>query len=64
MASVAKYREEIVAESGTLVSDSYSVESDATIAQLLMQQKLFKANCGESTKAFRVTSVYVSMLLK
>lgn len=39
MASVAKYREEIVAESGTLVSDSYSEESDAVIAQLLMQQR-------------------------
>lgn len=39
MASVAKYREQVVAESGTLVSDSYSVESDAAIAQLLMQQK-------------------------
>lgn len=43
MASVAKYREEIVAESGTLVSDSYSVESDATIAQLLMQQKALQS---------------------
>ena len=39
MASVAKYREQIVAESGTLVSDPYSVESDAVIAQLLIQQK-------------------------
>ena len=39
MVSIAKYREEIVAESGTLVFDSYSVESDAVIAQLLMQQK-------------------------
>lgn len=39
MASVAKYREEVIAESGTLVSDSYSVESDAAIAQLLIQQK-------------------------
>ena len=39
MASVAKYREEIVAESGSLVADSYSVESDAVMAQLLIQQK-------------------------
>lgn len=39
MASVAKYREEIVAETGTLVADSYSVESNAVIAQLLIQQK-------------------------
>lgn len=43
MASVAKYREEIVAESGTLVTDSYSVESDAAIAQLLMQQKALQS---------------------
>lgn len=39
VASIAKYREKIIAESGTLVSDSYSVESDAVIAQLMMQQK-------------------------
>lgn len=39
IASVAKYREEIVAESGTLVSDSYKVESDAVVAQLLIQQQ-------------------------
>ncbi len=38
MASVAKYREQIVSESGSLVSDSYFVESDAVIAQLLMQK--------------------------
>lgn len=38
MASVAKYRKQIVSESGSLVSDSYSVESDAVIAQLLMQK--------------------------
>lgn len=43
MASVAKYREEIVAESGTLVTDSYSVESDAAIAQLLMQPKALQS---------------------
>ena len=43
MASVAKYREEIVAESGTLVSDSYSEESDAVIAQLLMQQRALQS---------------------
>lgn len=39
MFSVAKYREEIIAESGTLVTDSYSVESDTAITQLLIQQK-------------------------
>lgn len=43
MASVAKYREEIVSESGTLVSASYSEESDAAIAQLLMQQKALQS---------------------
>ena len=37
--SVAKYREAVVAESGTLVSDSYSVEADARVAKLLIQQK-------------------------
>ncbi len=39
MASVAKYRETIIEESKTLVSDSYFIESDAVIAQLLIQQK-------------------------
>lgn len=39
IASVAKYREKIIEEGGTLVSDSYSEESDAVIAQLLIQQK-------------------------
>lgn len=39
MASVAKFREEIVAESGSLVSDSYPIESEAVVAQLLIQQK-------------------------
>ena len=37
--SIAKYRESIVAESGTLVSDSYTTESDAVISQLLIEQK-------------------------
>lgn len=37
--SIAQYREQIIEESGTLVSDSYFAESDASIAQLLMQQK-------------------------
>lgn len=36
--SVAKYRESIVAESGSLVADTYAVESDAAISQLLIQQ--------------------------
>lgn len=39
MFSVAKYREEVIAESGSLVSDSYSVETDAAMAQLLIRQK-------------------------
>ncbi len=51
MASVAKYREEIVAESGTLVSDSYSVESNATIAQLLMQQKALQSELRRIDKS-------------
>lgn len=51
MASVAKYREEIVAESGILVSDSYSVESDATIAQLLMQQKALQSELRRIDKS-------------
>lgn len=50
MASVAKYREEIVAESGTLVTDSYSVESDAAIAQLLMQQKALQSELKRINK--------------
>ena len=36
--SVAKYRESIVAESGSLVADTYAVESDAAVSQLLIQQ--------------------------
>ena len=51
MASVAKYREEIIAESGTLVSDSYSIESDATIAQLLMQQKALQSELRRIDKS-------------
>lgn len=50
MASVAKYREEIVAESGTLVADSYSVESDVAIAQLLMQQKALQSELNRIDK--------------
>lgn len=38
MFSVAKYRESVVAESNTLVSDDYAVESDAVVAQLLIRQ--------------------------
>ena len=38
MYSVAKYRESIVAESNTLVSDDYAVESDAVVSQLMIQQ--------------------------
>jgi len=51
MASVAKYREEIVAESGTLITDSYSVESDAVIAQLLMQQKALQSELRRIDKS-------------
>lgn len=39
MFSIAKYRESVIAESGSIVSDPYSVESDAAIAQLLIRQK-------------------------
>lgn len=38
MFSVAKYRESVVAESNTLVSDDYAVESDAVVSQLLIRQ--------------------------
>lgn len=38
MFSVAKYRESVVAESDTLVADHYTVESDAIVSQLLIQQ--------------------------
>lgn len=51
MASVAKYREEIVAENGSLVSDSYSVGSDAVIAQLLMQQKALQSELKRIDKS-------------
>lgn len=39
IASVARYREQIMLESGSLVSDSYSAEADLLIAQLSMQVK-------------------------
>ncbi len=42
MFSVAKYRESIVAESGTLVADNYTVESDAAISQLLIRQNILQ----------------------
>ena len=51
MASVAKYREEIVAESGSLVADSYSVESDAVMAQLLIQQKALQSELRRIDKS-------------
>ena len=51
MASVAKYREEIIEESGTLVSDSYSVESDAVIAQLLIKQKALQSELKRIDKS-------------
>ena len=43
IASIAKYREEIIANSGTLVSDSYSAETDAAVAQLLMRKKALQS---------------------
>lgn len=42
MFSIAKYRESIVAESGTLVADNYAVESDVAVSQLLIQQNALK----------------------
>ena len=38
MFSVAKYRESVVSESGSLVADTYTVESDVAFSQLLIQQ--------------------------
>lgn len=51
VASIAKYCEKIIAESGTLVSDSYSVESDAVIAQLMMQQKALQCELKRIDKS-------------
>lgn len=39
MFSIAKYREDVVRNSDTLVSNSFSVEFEAAISQLLIQQK-------------------------
>lgn len=39
MFSIAKYRESVVEESGTLIADDYSEESNAVVAQLLIRQK-------------------------
>lgn len=41
--SVAKYRESLILESGSLISDDYSVESKAAVAQLLIQQKVLQS---------------------
>lgn len=38
MFSVAQYRESVVTESNTLVSDNYAVESNAAVSQLLIRQ--------------------------
>lgn len=43
MFSVAKYRESIVTESGTLVTDNYTIESDAAVSQLLIQQNALQS---------------------
>lgn len=51
MFSVAKYRDKIIEESGTLVSDSYSEESDAVIAQLLIQQKALQSELRRIDKS-------------
>ena len=51
MASVAKCREKIIAESGTLVSDSYSIESDAVVAQLLIQQQALQSELRRIDKS-------------
>lgn len=48
---MAKYQEKIVAESGALVSDSYSAESDAVIAKLLMQQKALQSELRRIDKS-------------
>lgn len=41
--SVAKYRESVVAESGTLVTDNFTVESDAAVSQLLIRQNALQS---------------------
>ena len=51
MASVAKYRETIIEESKTLVSDSYFVESDATVAQLQIQQRALQSELRRIDKS-------------
>lgn len=43
MFSVAKYRESIIAESGTLIQESYIDTANTEIEQLLLQQKALKA---------------------
>ncbi len=42
MQSVARYRESILQESGTLVQDSYEDETDAEKSELLIQQQMLK----------------------
>lgn len=39
MSSIAKYRENVIAESGDLIADDYESETESIIAQLLMRQK-------------------------
>lgn len=41
--SVAKYRESVVAESGTLVTDNFTVESDVAVSQLLIRQNALQS---------------------
>lgn len=43
MFSVAKYRESIIAESGTLIQESYIDTANTEIEQLLLQQKALKS---------------------
>lgn len=51
MFSIAKYRESVIEESGTLVVDDYSVESDAALAQLRIRQKALQHELKRIDKA-------------
>ena len=51
MFSIAKYRESVIEESGTLVVDDYAVESDAAIAQLRIRQKALQHELKRIDKA-------------
>lgn len=51
MFSIAKYRESVIEESGTLVVDDYAVESDAALAQLRIRQKALQRELKRIDKA-------------